>query len=139
MNKFNSNSSNKFGYIDNKIQFLNIIHQETIKLLETTTEETIITDEKINQEHENINDILIINNNMIIEQAIERYPDIEQPNTTTSENDTIVEYLDIYQTKSDNDTEIIYYDATQPKLKTVVDIIAKKNKLDIILNKKKWK
>ena len=137
MNKFNSQSSNKFGYIDNKIQFLNIIHQETIKLLETT-EETIITDEKINQEHEIINNNMIINDNMIIEQAIERFADIEQPNTTTSENDTIVEYLDIYQTKTE-DTEIIYYDATQPKLKTVVDIIANKNKLDMILNKKKWK
>ena len=137
MNKFNSNSSNKFGYIDNKIQFLNIIHQETIKLLETT-EDTIITDEKINQEHEIINNNMIINDNMIIEQAIERFPDIEQVNTTTSENDTIVEYLDIYQTKTE-DTEIIYYDATQPKLKTVVDIIANKNKLDMILNKKKWK
>ena len=133
MNKFNSNSSNKFGYIDNKIQFLNIIHQETIKLLETTTEETIITDEKINQEHENIND------NLIIEQAIERFADIEQVNTTTSENDTIVEYTNIYQPMITEDTQIIYYDATQPKLKTVVDIIANKNKLDMILNKKKWK
>lgn len=151
MNKFNSNSSNKFGMIDKKQQFLNMIHQENnyqIEINNHIKEQVIdrIIEKPIIEE--TITDPIMIEHvteETIIEETVflqsnynlERYAHIEQVNTTTCENDVIIEYQNIYQTKSDN-SEIIYHDATEPKLKTVVNILANKHKLDKIISKKNW-